>query len=88
MTALQSRILARHASGHEFIEIAGDEYLSKREIARVCKEIRDRLGAKNMAQAAMIAYSAGHITLPDENGIVTSQSMIDREKLTDDQEIV
>lgn len=76
LTVLQTRILARTASGVKLKEIAKEEYLSLSEINRVTRDLKDRLGARNLAQAVLLACQNGLITPVDEKGISQPQSML------------
>lgn len=76
LTVLQTRILARTASGLKLKEIAQEEYLSLSEINRVTRDLKDRLGAKSLPQAVVMACQYGLITMPDENGVSQPQSML------------
>jgi DNA-binding NarL/FixJ family response regulator len=57
-------------------EIAKEEYLSLSEINRVTRDLKDRLGARNLAQAVLLACQNGLITPVDEKGISQPQSML------------
>lgn len=74
LTPLMARVLARHASGVSLKQIATEIYSSERSVWALSKEIKKRLEAENLTQAALRAHQLGYITLPDVNGIVCSQS--------------
>lgn len=73
-----ARILARSASGRTLNEIAVEEYVSVPEINRIVRKIKERLGAENLVQAALIAHREGFISLPDADGQVYAHSSLDR----------
>ena len=74
LTPLMARVLARHASGISLKQIATEIYSSERSVWALSEAIKKRLEAKNLTQATLRAHQLGYITLPDENGIVCSQS--------------
>ena len=78
LTHQQARILARHASGRTLVEVAREEFVSVRQMERMTMAIRTTLGARNMAQAVMVAHGLGYLSLPDDDGLVRHQSPFDR----------
>ncbi len=74
LTPLMARVLARYASGVGLKEIGEEIYYGHWKMDDLSLQIRERLGAKNLAQAALIAHKLGYISLPDESGIVYAQS--------------
>jgi hypothetical protein len=81
LTVLQARALARYASGTPARGIAAEEYISPRKMDEVFREAKVALGAKNLAQACLIAHKLGYLSLPDQNGNVSSQSSLVRQQI-------
>lgn len=74
LTSLESRVLARYASGARMAEIAAEEFRSERQMDRISEIIKEKLSAENLAQAVLIAHQLGFISDPDDNLVVSSKS--------------
>lgn len=65
LTERQRKILASHANGYNLCEVAGNLCYSYVTIRKDVERAKRRLGAFNLAQAVVLAISAGEVVLLD-----------------------
>lgn len=63
-------LLADVASGLTLREASKKQYFSYAKGRKLSEKIHAILGSKNLAQAVLIAYSFGFLSLPAEDGTV------------------
>ena len=68
LTQWMRTVLADYASGYELKEVAEKHYVSYKSVLRTTQKIKERLGAKHLGQAIIIAHHLGYLTHPDTKG--------------------